>query len=384
MFEEERRWQRKTERDLARKCPKDPFLSTGSPTIVKSQMILSNIDNHCTLKTISHPPRGSFITSVLKLDPTIVDSNPLHTVLVLRPLPSATTTSRAPSNSTTEHPHLLSCLRTKFSQASHPKGGKDSPQAYSKPLHRSVERLKEGIMHHKKWKSILPDELVDEILLSQRAKTLLRLQCVCKSWHDKIQSPAFIKQHVERSSIVSISFSSSSPRAYIIHPVKIRYVVTRYLAHSTWTIFLSLSAFTLPVDPDTKIYIDIVGACNGLVCYVLNNDKNDGNGWIFLFNPSTRSHMLITAPQGMVFGIRAPVTTGFGYDNINDDYVVVTYLYSLKSNSWEEHKSNCPLLFNDRLTYIQNGASATMAYLSGICDNIQNVVLFGTLPCDDD
>ncbi|KAL9253889.1 F-box/kelch-repeat protein-like protein [Drosera capensis] len=100
-----------------------------------------------------------------------------------------------------------------------------------------------------------------------------------------------------------------------------------------------------------EIYIDIVGACNGLVCYVLNNDINDGNGRIFLFNPSTRSHKLITAPQGailqpcdtsysgMVFGIRAPVAMGFGYDNINDDYVVVTYLYSLKSNSWKEHKS---------------------------------------------
>ncbi|KAL8122519.1 F-box protein CPR1-like isoform X2 [Apium graveolens] len=188
----------------------------------------------------------------------------------------------------------------------------------------------------------LPFELIhDEILCRVPVKYLLRCRCVSKEWCSIIDSPAFIKKHLNRS--------------IVCNPDGDGLVITgnKYCV--------------LDLDPyvdDAFDVIDIddrdplktvlsgtycVGAANCLVCFC----KKEMNEFIVV-NPLTRKYRNVPSlPVAEFFEMVEASPCGFGYDHVNDDYKVVTIgqfkqknplellgimvmVYSLKTCSWRE------------------------------------------------
>ncbi|XP_059645948.1 F-box protein CPR1-like [Cornus florida] len=180
--------------------------------------------------------------------------------------------------------------------------------------------------------SDLPMEVTADILSRLPVKPLLRFRSVSKLWCSLIDSPVFIKSHLNRSietndnlSIIlrdcylySIDFNSLDRAIELDHPLK---------SNSCGT--------------------EVLGSFHGLLC--LSNSEEE----IVLWNPSTRKHRKLpvapiefppefTFPQFFIYGL--------GYDSVSDDYKLVRIVqfygidhdsfdsevkvYSLKSNSW--------------------------------------------------
>ncbi|KAK1377215.1 putative F-box and associated interaction domains-containing protein [Heracleum sosnowskyi] len=179
---------------------------------------------------------------------------------------------------------------------------------------------------------VLP-ELINIIFTRLPVQSLLRFRCVSKSFRALIDSPNFIKSHLNQS-LVSNSYQT---------------IVTlnnnnNNEIHSTN--FDSLDQPILLTQPATLV----LGSCNGLLCLLYNND-------VFLYNPSTREkkklpHVETRAHPSHV-GFRGEcdkVVYGMGYDCVNDNYKVVRIMdcdheldsefmvYSLISNSWRRIK----------------------------------------------
>ncbi|KAL2533193.1 F-box protein CPR30 [Abeliophyllum distichum] len=199
----------------------------------------------------------------------------------------------------------------------------------------------------------VPDYLLKDILSRLRAKSLLRFRSVSRSWRTLIDSPSFIKIHMERS--VKLKMEQSSVE--VIH----RCNLIKF--HSLHLDLLSgdpkrdpeelAHPFGYRYDLDKsvsytgKYEIHLVGSCNGLLCFV------DSAHRIVLWNLAIHKYFELQCS-----GIELPkfvnrvryVTYGFGYDSTTDDYKVIRLitaynkrslsecllveLYSLKSDSW--------------------------------------------------
>ncbi|KAL9232187.1 hypothetical protein vseg_007325 [Gypsophila vaccaria] len=190
----------------------------------------------------------------------------------------------------------------------------------------------------------LPPDLISEIISRLPLKPLARFKSVSKSWHSLITSPKFIKLHLTKT-----QNSTNFPKLIII-------------SHST-----TLSEADID---DTNIYdidylselnhplkhlpshnaVEIDGHCNGVLCITPYDKKS-----VYLYNPSTKTHRLIppfspSPPLKPHFDMLDRsnmnlVVFGFGYDSLDDDYVVLrmvlnnhhheSSLYSLKDDSWK-------------------------------------------------
>lgn len=121
----------------------------------------------------------------------------------------------------------------------------------------------------------LPEELIIEILLRLTVKTLLRCNCVCKSWLSLISNPNFATSHFQlaasptnklvclgnNSETLSIDFNASL---------------------NNESSYASLSYDFLPGGSCP----DIVGSCRGFIFL-------DAYTNFYLWNPSTRVHTKI-------------------------------------------------------------------------------------------
>uniref|UniRef100_A0A5B7A9R3 F-box domain-containing protein n=1 Tax=Davidia involucrata TaxID=16924 RepID=A0A5B7A9R3_DAVIN len=176
----------------------------------------------------------------------------------------------------------------------------------------------------------LPADAVGNILSRLPVKSLVRFRCVSKPWCALIDSPDFIKTHLNRS-------VQNSSNLSLIVKGKGLYSVDFDTLHRTVELDYTFMNSDAP---------DVLGSCNGLLLV--------GQGHVFyLWNPSTRKYrqlpiLPIQSPNKSVGFICK--TYGFGYDSINDDYKVVRIVeftgkqhdwfisevqsYSLKSNSW--------------------------------------------------
>ncbi|XP_021741938.1 F-box/kelch-repeat protein At3g06240-like [Chenopodium quinoa] len=86
-----------------------------------------------------------------------------------------------------------------------------------------------------------------------------------------------------------------------------------------------------------------IGCCNGLHCVA----KSETASYV-VFNPITGSYNEISLPKIIGRGWQTTIISGFGYDDVNDDYKLVMfkpvydtdsyywqiYVYSLNANSW--------------------------------------------------
>ncbi|KAL2553623.1 F-box protein CPR30 [Forsythia ovata] len=172
--------------------------------------------------------------------------------------------------------------------------------------------------------SNIPEDLVMDVLSRLRVKSLLRFRSVSKSWRTLIDSPSFIKMHME----LSMKMKKAQSSVEVIHRCNLNKF---YLLH------LDLSGDPHPIrDPEELphpfghrydldmsvaykgVYeIHLVGSCNGLLCFVDCADR------IVLWNLATRKYFELHY-SGIEFpkiSIRDHfVNYGFGYDSATDDY----------------------------------------------------------------
>jgi F-box interacting protein len=198
--------------------------------------------------------------------------------------------------------------------------------------------------------SILPQELITQILLLLPVKPLLRFQCVSKSWSALISDPYFIKIHAETNrerSLIVETFSYFNPNLF--------YCPTDY--------YLVDVSNEDPLGEPVNIFppffyhspTSVIGCCNGLVC-IRNYDYE-----IVIWNPSIKKHK--TLPFVPIDGNHEPCGTtesgysAFGYDPVNNDYKILrivkfheltsglevkVYIRSLKAHTWRKVEDEWP------------------------------------------
>ncbi|KAK4433147.1 F-box/kelch-repeat protein [Sesamum alatum] len=189
--------------------------------------------------------------------------------------------------------------------------------------------------------SLLPEEIVEEILSRLPVQSLLKFRCVSRSWCSLIGSKDFIKAHLEKS---------TKNTNFTHHRLVLNFFPPHHtLKHCSLQSLLNepvtdAFAFENPMyNPENSIRV--VGCCNGLICILIDRKR------FFLWNPSTRmSKKLPDIDDKLKHG---DITKfGFGFDD-SGDYKVFAVLsvfwitgryqatgkvYSLKTNSWRRIK----------------------------------------------
>ncbi|OMO81083.1 hypothetical protein COLO4_23770 [Corchorus olitorius] len=189
----------------------------------------------------------------------------------------------------------------------------------------------------------LPEELMIDILTRLPVKTLVRFECIHKSWKSLIKSSDFVITH------------SQNPKNRTHGSIFVA-----YYDHDSGNVFSSL--FFRSIAPNSfDVRADLVipsiikqrytirSSCNGLVC-LCNYDPCS----IVLYNPCLNQCKIL--PTSNLYHNQVMSLSelfGFGYDSTNNDYKVVrelrtwdyvprriTQVYSLRSNSWRKLGSN--------------------------------------------
>ncbi|XP_019155685.1 PREDICTED: F-box protein CPR30-like isoform X2 [Ipomoea nil] len=185
--------------------------------------------------------------------------------------------------------------------------------------------------------SDIPLEIVTEFLSRVPARPLLRLRCVSKSWREIIDSPDFIKLHLNRA------LQTNSDRKLILPSDCHLYVADFDELEQTNT-----AVYTALDLPHKRAFGTIIlGSCHGLLCM----DTCDDGDRMVLWNPATQKYFRFPFPEVEYLGESVIciwcLVFGFGYDKVGDDYKVLrifqsheceseTRVYSLKSNSWKK------------------------------------------------
>ncbi|MED6192456.1 hypothetical protein PIB30_010391 [Stylosanthes scabra] len=165
----------------------------------------------------------------------------------------------------------------------------------------------------------LPEEIVEEILLTHPASSLVQLRSVCRSWRTLISSSRFTNEHLRRS--IFLDPTLTQPRiAY--------YSLYKYPTIGVFSVQSLLDNKHKPTNVASfkaPRHFWIYGSCNGLLCLAHETDTGVMN--CILWNPCTGSTSE-SAPQitgGFGF-------YGFGYDHISDRYKLIGYLQESRSN----------------------------------------------------
>jgi len=189
----------------------------------------------------------------------------------------------------------------------------------------------------------LPGDLWTEILVSVPVKSLLRFQCVCKSWKSLISSPRFISMHTQYS-------ESTGNYAHILRWIRHKDIATPYRSRLL-RIDRSLNEFQELEYPFNYSCYGVVHDCKGLILFMstVTKDGLDDNHFdvLTLWNPAIKMSMTLPQPR-----IDVPVDKyciyGFGFDHTSNDYKVLRMvqdnyassppqaeLYKLRTGTWE-------------------------------------------------
>ncbi|KAF4372638.1 hypothetical protein F8388_027311 [Cannabis sativa] len=151
----------------------------------------------------------------------------------------------------------------------------------------------------------LPSEIIADILIRLPVKDLLRYRCVSKPWCSLIDSPDFIKRHLNHSK------ETYSNAGLVLNWSDIYWVDLDNLN--------SVVELNHPIDFEGGT--EVLGSCNGLL--VLFNSYDD----VALWNPFTKRYRNLPNTElefaGKDFCICQYIIYGFGYDPIHDDYKLI-------------------------------------------------------------
>ncbi|KMT06752.1 hypothetical protein BVRB_7g159120 [Beta vulgaris subsp. vulgaris] len=178
--------------------------------------------------------------------------------------------------------------------------------------------------------TILPEEIIVDVLLRLPAKSLMRFKSVCKSWYNLIKCPDFSKLHLERS---------------LTTRSNLHYVIQTPMFHlADFDTFDNPIELNHPYKTNYPSDCRVVGSCNGLLC--LHRYFNFQLP-LCIYNPTTRTYKLLP-----FLTVRAPFnyrrsmfTFGFGYDNASKDYKCVRVFRNLNkaTGTYESEVMVCSL-----------------------------------------
>uniref|UniRef100_A0A803LLA9 F-box domain-containing protein n=1 Tax=Chenopodium quinoa TaxID=63459 RepID=A0A803LLA9_CHEQI len=208
------------------------------------------------------------------------------------------------------------------------------PENFNQTRSHAVIRQKEQPLKLSSLLAALPEKVLCHIFSQLPVKTLVQIQCVCKTWFNIIHGPDFIKMHLEvpRKCNSGLSLILKGDRFFSVNA----------------QLLIKAVEISHPLLCDNE-YTNIVGSCNGLIC--LCKDQN-----LALWNPYTGKHEKIHCPDfhfEHAFNHFRYFIHGFGYDPTSDDYKIVSMLhqhnrlkggtvhtevqvYSLKAKSWKQ------------------------------------------------
>ncbi|KAK9666186.1 hypothetical protein RND81_14G167400 [Saponaria officinalis] len=217
---------------------------------------------------------------------------------------------------------------------------------------------------------ILPEDVMEEILLRLTVRHLVRLRCVCKSWCALIDDINFIKRHYRLHSSIckadgdvpGICFRQTFNdfRVYLVSKQNenIPLDLTPDLLCDTAASFTNAPA--LFNDGIT------VGIANGVVCFMWGYQN------LGMWNPATRDFKVVTPwiyrqtfPRSLQLEM-----IGFGFDCISNDFKIVRInrcdggtciheVYSLSTDTWKKLREPSPLEVSRSI--FQEG------YSNGVC-----------------
>ncbi|XP_010274506.1 PREDICTED: F-box protein CPR30-like [Nelumbo nucifera] len=209
--------------------------------------------------------------------------------------------------------------------------------------------------------SIIPEEIMVDILSRLPAKSLLRFRCVCKSWYTLLHRPSFIQIHLNRA------VETENDRKIIL---------TCSGTRSLYSVdYDACDKAVLLKHPLGKSVVELLGSCNGLLC-----TKASDTGDMFIWNPSTGEYNIVpktdTKPWNDSEVWRLAVF-GFAFDPMIHDYKLVKIVsiykadihfcesevevYTLGSNSWRRIPHIPFKIFGYYAGVLVNGALHWMA-----------------------
>lgn len=171
----------------------------------------------------------------------------------------------------------------------------------------------------------LPEDMVEEILLRQPVKSLLRFSCVSKAWHALIISPKFTKilQSQNRMYMVVLT-NDCIPQIFdyeaLLYRPRNNNKDDDDVVYDEYSDFRVDVGFPLRGANNEDFYTKL-SSCNGLVCVEFFNWKRKMTE-VLLWNPSTRSYREI--PRSRLTPLSSEYFSfGFGYDYSTDDYKIL-------------------------------------------------------------
>ncbi|CAA0826882.1 Unknown protein [Striga hermonthica] len=220
--------------------------------------------------------------------------------------------------------------------------------------------------------SIIPEEIITEILLRLPVKSLLRFKSVCKPWLLLISSSKFAKAHLKTSTAQNSGVSARENLIFGLITDNDRSLYTcpinsaidgSVLADPLTGCLYSVDDNRDPIPFDAApldcpplapgIDLTMIGSCNGLVCFILSDSSNESSPKcsICLMNPATRKLKILpesdSSGNNLLYFLNS---YSFGYDEVHDDFKVIevnsfairsdqheTYamIYSSRADSWK-------------------------------------------------
>ncbi|CAN7127056.1 unnamed protein product [Brassica rapa subsp. narinosa] len=125
----------------------------------------------------------------------------------------------------------------------------------------------------------LPPEMMEEILLRLPVKSLKRFKCVCTSWRSLISETLFTLKHALLLEASKATTSKKSPYGVITTS---RYHLKSCCVHSLYNELMA-NVFEHDGELLGRDYYQVVGTCNGLVCFHVDYSKS-----FYLWNPTIK------------------------------------------------------------------------------------------------
>jgi F-box interacting protein len=213
----------------------------------------------------------------------------------------------------------------------------------------------------------LPQDLITQILFSLLPiKSLVRFQCVSKSWFALINDPYFINLNLatntERTLIVEVSPGIRPKNFFLV----------KFSSEELGKFVKIYSPFYAQENLNDCLVSSMIGCCNGLVCI---RKYDYCNPEILIWNPSIHKYKKLPFEHKQLIADARynplQLNIAFGYDSVNNDYKVLRIVflevikwldewddqvqrhrksvepfeitvYSLKSHSWRKVEDQWP------------------------------------------